>query len=147
MVRAGADPVLISRRLFVMQPASKARLMTMVLPTLSIEPDGRIAGMTVTAEMMNRAKAGPDALEGFVEFPMSIEGVQASYLLREVQSPEGVKRIKCSLRTTEKIDAVEVTGLFGGGGHRRASGFTTDGTLDEIRLRLVEQLQQRLTRP
>lgn len=145
MVAAGADPVMIARNLFVVQSASKALLFSLIAPTLAIEPGGKIAGMTVTLEMMKRAKVGPDAVEGFVEFPMSIEGIQASYLVREVHAPGGAKRVKGSLRTTDKIDAVEVAALFGGGGHRRASGFTADGEIEDIRRQLLSHLKKRLS--
>lgn len=144
MVDAGADPGQIARYLFVEQKPERAVLLGLVLPSLKIEAEGRIAGMAAGADTIRQAGADHEALEGFVEIPMSIEGVTAAYLLRELKGKNGEIFIKGSLRTTEKIDATVVAGYFNGGGHRRASGFTTPGTLEKVRLQLVERLRRHL---
>lgn len=144
MTAAGANPALVAQHLYEEQRPEVVRLLALALPTLRIENDGRLAGIVVTAEMMDAVGAGQDALEGFVDIPRSIIGVEAAYLVREVVSSDGVCRVKGSVRTSEIIDATVVTGAFGGGGHRRAAGFTTDGSLEEVRARLVERLREQL---
>lgn len=145
LVQAGANPAMIARYLYRQQSPGRARLFRLVVPTLEIEPNGRIAGMIVTTEMFRDASADSSSLEGFVEFPLSIEGVDASYVLRELPHANGrPNRVKGSVRTTEAIDATEVCGHFGGGGHRRASGFTADGDIETIRKELIEQFHRHL---
>lgn len=144
MVAAGADPVRVARHLYIEQRPEAIRLMAAALTTLAIEDDGRIAGVAVTREMTERAGAAQDAFEGLVDIPRSIIGVEGAYVVREVAGSDGKARIKGSIRTTERIDATVVTAQFGGGGHRRAAGFTTEGELGDIRDRLVAALREQL---
>ncbi|MBZ0271938.1 DHH family phosphoesterase [bacterium] len=144
MVAAGADPVSVARNLFIAQPREKVALFSAVLPTLRLEKDGRIAGMICALDVSQRLKATSELFEGFVDYPLSINGVEASYLLREVMTGEEGLRVKGSLRTTERVDAAAVSGFFGGGGHRRAAGFTAAGPLEDVRKRLIEQLKKQL---
>ena len=42
-------------------------------------------------------------------------------------------------------DGIYVDGTLGGGGHARAAGCTLEGTLEEVKARLVEELRTELT--
>jgi phosphoesterase RecJ-like protein len=60
-----------------------------------------------------------------VSFMCSLRGVKVALLLRE---ENGV--IKGSLRTnSDNIDVAEIASRFGGGGHRKAAGFSLSGSL------------------
>jgi phosphoesterase RecJ-like protein len=65
----------------------------------------------------------------------AVDGVQMIGLVRE--EPDG----KCagSLRSIDAIDVSKVALLFGGGGHRRAAGFTTHAPVESVRDRVVEE--------
>jgi bifunctional oligoribonuclease and PAP phosphatase NrnA len=140
MLELGVDPSKIARHLFVEKKPEQAVLMGIVVPTLKIEAGGKVAGLVATADMFKRAGAGPESLEGFVEIPNSIEGVEAAYLLREMTAKNGDAMIKGSVRTSDLIDATIIAGRFGGGGHKRAAGFSTKGELEVIRRELVALL-------
>ena len=44
------------------------------------------------------------------------------------------------MRSKNSIDVNEVASVFGGGGHKRAAGFTTDLTEEEIKKNICEKL-------
>ena len=48
--------------------------------------------------------------------------------------------VKVSLRSKEKVDVSKICQSFGGGGHKRASGFYYKGTEEEITTKLLEML-------
>ena len=79
------------------------------------------------AENTHRLKPSPWTLriEGLVNKPLELRGVEVSALLCEL--PDG--RWKLSLRSRERVDVNAVCRLFGGGGHRLASGAKLDGPL------------------
>ncbi|MNZ96379.1 Bifunctional oligoribonuclease and PAP phosphatase NrnA [compost metagenome] len=52
--------------------------------------------------------------------------------------------VKVSLRSAGKVDVARVAQSFGGGGHIRAAGARIEGTLDEIVLRVLEQVKAQL---
>ena len=60
----------------------------------------------------------------------------ARILLKEVE--QGT--LKGSLRSRGAVDVAAVAGTFGGGGHRNAAGFTTNGTVEETVARITELL-------
>jgi phosphoesterase RecJ-like protein len=69
-----------------------------------------------------------EALEGVANFLNDLQGYRGVLVLKE--QTDGT--IKGSLRTTrDDVDVSELAKLFGGGGHRKAAGFTTKGFLVE----------------
>ncbi len=82
----------------------------------------------VTREDMELTKATDDDLSGVVNMINTIPGSKAAVLLSETSDG----RIKASLRTeSDKIDVSKIAAFFGGGGHRKASGFTIEGSLEK----------------
>ncbi len=70
----------------------------------------------------------PEALQGVANFLNELEGYRAVLVLKE--QADGT--VKGSLRTTrDDVDVAELAKLFGGGGHRKAAGFTVPGHLVE----------------
>ncbi|MBI5466196.1 MAG: bifunctional oligoribonuclease/PAP phosphatase NrnA [Candidatus Kerfeldbacteria bacterium] len=72
--------------------------------------------------------ATAEALEGVANFLNELQGPRAIMVLKE--QSDGT--VKGSLRTTrDDIDVAALAALFGGGGHRKAAGFTVPGRLVE----------------
>lgn len=70
----------------------------------------------------------PEAAEGIANFLNILSGVRAVCILRE----EAPGQLKASLRTTHPdVDVARLALLFGGGGHKKAAGFSMNGTLRE----------------
>jgi phosphoesterase RecJ-like protein len=55
-------------------------------------------------------------------------------------------KAKVSLRTNEYVDASYVTGCFGGGGHKRASGCVIDSDVFTARDKVVEVITKLIDR-
>lgn len=67
-----------------------------------------------------------EAIEGLANFFNGLSDINIGLVLKE--QPGNL--INCSLRTTKNnIDVSALAGLFGGGGHQKASGFTVKGCL------------------
>ena len=138
MVSLGARPEVVAKSLYGNLPEANLNLLAMVLDTLEVDRTQKVASVRVTLDMLRKTGAGPDATEGFVEYPRMLEGVEVSMLLREIS--EG--RYKASLRSKGSVDVAAVANSFGGGGHRQAAGFTLEGSYDEIRRKIVKALDE-----
>ena len=136
LVREGAKPETVSQWLHESRPEPTLRLLGAMLQTLERHDGGRIATALLTREMYASAGASPGDSEGLVDYPRSIAGVQAVAMLREVEDG----RYKVSLRSRGDVDVEQVARRHGGGGHKNAAGFTTDGPLSELRQALVGEL-------
>lgn len=148
LVRLGADPWEISRRVYENYPAKKYKLLGMVLSTLEVAEVGSgsakasVALINVTREMFRKAGAEKDLADGFVNYARAIEGVAVGVLLREA----GDLEYKVSLRAKGDVDVAEVAQSFGGGGHRNAAGFMTKGSLEDVKARVIEALKGTLSK-
>lgn len=143
LVRLGAEPWDVSRRVYENYPARRYRLLAMVLSTLDvieIKGDGKIATLSVTLDMFRKAGAEKDVADGFVNYARGIEGVEVGALFREC----GTLEYKVSLRSKGDVDVAEVSKAFGGGGHRNAAGFTLKGSIEEIKARVIEAVMVQL---
>jgi phosphoesterase RecJ-like protein len=82
--------------------------------------------------------------EGIVDHLRSVEGTKVAALARElVDDGDGRKRV--SLRSTDGVvDVSAIARAGGGGGHRRAAGFTTDLGRSELVAFLREQVAAQL---
>jgi phosphoesterase RecJ-like protein len=119
---------------------SHIRLLQTALASLSFSTDRRIAWVSATAEEIAQAEASNDDLEGLVNYPRNIEGVEVGILFKQPEPG----RIKASLRSAGTVNVAEIACLFGGGGHVRASGCTLEGTLEDAIGRVVAEVGKAL---
>lgn len=143
LVKLGADPWEISRRVYENHPVKRYRLLAMVLATLDVinasdgDEAGNIATLTVTQEMLQKSEAEKDLADGFVNYARGISGVEVGILFRET----GTDEYKVSLRSKGDIDVADIAQSFGGGGHIHAAGCNMKGNFEEIRSRVVEAVK------
>ncbi|HEY6843731.1 MAG TPA: DHHA1 domain-containing protein, partial [Thermoanaerobaculia bacterium] len=76
--------------------------------------------------------------EGIVNSGRMIDGVLVSALLKEIDD----KSTRVSMRAKPGVDVQAVASMFGGGGHKAASGCTMPMALAEAKKKLVSILQE-----
>jgi len=140
-VRAGARPDRIVGALFASPSPAQVKLQHLALGTLQFHYGGRIATMDITRAMFDQVKLQPADTEGFAELPISIQGVQASALFKEMP---GTDYVKVSMRSRNCGDVCAVAREFGGGGHMHAAGCEIRDTLAEARRAIVQRMELQL---
>lgn len=75
--------------------------------------------------------------EGLVELGRNIEGVEVSILIREKEGG-----YKVSLRSKEQVNVADVALMFGGGGHVKAAGCFIQGTVEEVKEKLLSEIKK-----
>jgi phosphoesterase RecJ-like protein len=137
----GVSPWSISERMSERSSLARYRLMARSLDSIEVRLGGKVAFMTITAEMVSECKAAWEDTDGFVNFTRSIRGVECGVLI----TPSKYGGMRVSLRSKGKmIDAGEVCLALGGGGHRGAAGCTLQGTLEEARQTVEKALEKAL---
>lgn len=142
LVRLGASPSEISQALYETEPLQRLNLLGLVLRTLEITEDGRIASVVVKREMFRATGTSKENTEGFVNFPRSINGVEVAVLFREEELRDGNPTWKLSLRSKGKVNVARIAETFGGGGHERAAGCTIAGTLTDIKRSIFSSINE-----
>ncbi|MNE51513.1 Bifunctional oligoribonuclease and PAP phosphatase NrnA [compost metagenome] len=116
------------------------RLLTRALNGLQISEDGKISWVAVDDEDMRLTGAIHEDLEGIVNYPRNIQGVEVGLLFKVINE----NAVKVSMRSAGKVDVARVAQSFGGGGHIRAAGARIEGTLGDIIPRVLEQVNAQL---
>jgi len=112
-------------------------LLQRALSSLTFSADRRIAWMIVTEEDIAAAGARNEDMEGLVNYPRNIEGVEVGLLFKQTRQGE----LKVSFRSAGKVDVSQVAKHFGGGGHILASGCSVTGELDAVIGQIVREVE------
>lgn len=140
MVRIGVNPSNVAEKIYQEMPVSRLRLLGLVLNTLDILDNGRIASVVATLSMLKKTGATPELTEDIVNYPRSILGVKVAVLFREVSK----NYYKISFRSNKDADVADIAREFGGGGHPNASGGNIEGSLSEVQGKVFEAISRRL---
>ena len=131
--RGNFRPNEVAERLFVYQRMEELELLGLALQTIELHADNQIATMCVTSEMLEKTDTTNDDCRGFVSYPLSIAGIKAAILFKDLG--EG---IKMSLRSKSEVDVNQWARLLGGGGHKKAAGAWHPGPLDQAVKEVVQ---------
>lgn len=119
---------------------SQIVLLQKALSTLSFAHERKLAWLAVSLGDLESTGASSEDLDGLVNYPRNVEGVEVGMLFKE-KAP-GV--IKVSLRSSGLVDVAAIAQSLGGGGHVRASGCTIQGTIEEAVARMVQEVGSKL---
>ncbi len=140
MIRRGIDPWAVAEQVYETQSAERLRLLGRILSSLEIAAGGKVAAITAMKRDLAEFSARKDFLEGFINYPRSVIGVEVAVSFRE----EGNGEFRVSFRSKGRVDVSAVAQSFGGGGHRNAAGCTVQGSLDEVRKKVFGALEAAL---
>ena len=133
LLRLGANRHALVEHVFRTSKLSTLRLWGRVLEKISLTDDGG-AISAVTAGDFRSANADFSELTGAIDYVNAVPGMRFSLIL----SQRG-DTVKGSLRTLrDDVDVAAMAQKFEGGGHKKAAGFSIDGTLEpEVRWKVT----------
>ncbi|MFQ5678178.1 MAG: bifunctional oligoribonuclease/PAP phosphatase NrnA [Gemmatimonadota bacterium] len=137
LLRAGADPAEMYRRIYRRLTPARVSLLQRALASLQVDPELPIAWVSLSRVEVEQAGAASEDMEGIVEYPRRLEGIEVAVLFRELAG----RRTKASLRSNGEVDVAEVARILGGGGHAKAAGVLLQRPLEEGRAAVLEQLR------
>jgi phosphoesterase RecJ-like protein len=132
LIDAGVDVDDTYRRLYEHVPIEKLRLVSRALDGISSQVDGRLAISYITTADYEATGAGEEMTEGLIDHLRSIDGVKVAAVIRDLGN-RGRSARKVSLRSSAgDVDVSAIARLNGGGGHKRAAGFSTDLEFEQL---------------
>ncbi len=133
LIQAGVDVQDVYRRLYEEMPEAKVTLLALALGRMRRFDSGELTLAALSAEDFLELGAEDSYSEGIIDHLRAVQGTKVAALVRELPSgPKGGQR-KVSLRSTDDdVDVSAIAREQGGGGHRRAAGFSTTIELDEL---------------
>lgn len=138
MLRSGIDKDTIYRNIFNSSTEDRMRLMGYVLANkMQVIPQHKAAFFTLSKEELNQFNYKIGDTEGFVNLPLSIDGIVLSAFFMEKDN-----LIKMSFRSRGNFDVNTLArNHFNGGGHLNAAGGRLECTMQQAVEKLHEVIQ------
>lgn len=141
LMELGGDITEVCYNLFDMKTPVEFAISNAACSQARFYCDGRIAITTVTEEMFKKFGAGHDDISDVVSRLRDIGGVEFACVLREIDGG----KIRGNLRSKSAFDVSLFAERYGGGGHKRAAGFTVEGrNIDELSDEIVREVSASL---
>jgi phosphoesterase RecJ-like protein len=142
LLEAGVEGPELAELLLERMSMGQMKILQKGLSRLAFSEDQRIGWLWVTSEDLTETGAVNEDLEGLVNYPRNIEGVDVGILFKE----NGTKSVKVSMRSSGLVDVAAVAQHFGGGGHVRAAGCRLTLPLSEAMEQVIAYIQKELNR-
>ena len=120
----GIDYSFIVDHVFFEKSLKQLQMLGVGITNARVFCNGKVIGSYVTSDEMKKYDAAPKNMEGVVSSLRSVNGVEIALFMYPTENGE----YKVSARaSTDTVDLSELAFEFGGGGHKRAAGFSLDG--------------------
>ncbi|WP_027363801.1 DHH family phosphoesterase [Desulfotruncus alcoholivorax] len=140
LLRVGIPAARINKQLFEEKPLVSLKILEEALGTLMLSECGRIAWMCVSRETLKKLDALDEHVDGIINYPRMIKGVELALFYREVDHDT----FKISFRSKYNLDVNKLAALFGGGGHSRAAGCIIEGDFESVHKKVLKAAMQSL---
>lgn len=140
LLEAGVDPEAVTRPLMDTHPFAWLRMLSAVLSKASLEPEAArgLGFVHATVPLAHSEGLRSEELDSVVDVVRTTGEAEVTAVFKEVE-PD---RWSVSLRANSRLDVGQVATACGGGGHRLASGFTSDGPVEQVLARLRRALDE-----
>ncbi|KKR08077.1 MAG: MgpA protein, phosphoesterase RecJ domain-containing protein [Candidatus Peregrinibacteria bacterium GW2011_GWE2_39_6] len=127
LLQKGARHEEVIKELFHTTPINRLKLWGRVMQRARIN-EKKVVVSAITEQDFIECNSEPEDLTGVIDFLNSIPESKFTVLLNEDRKGN----IKGSFRTQNNdMDLSRIAAVFGGGGHKKASGFTLPGKIDQ----------------
>jgi phosphoesterase RecJ-like protein len=139
LLKFNIKPAWVYEQLYENMAISDLRLFSLVLDTVKTDSTGKIAWIKLTQRMLKRTKTKVKEGECFIGKIRALQGVKLAIFFRETEEKD---KIKVSLRSKGDVDVNKIAQIFGGGGHKAASGLTIKGSLNKAEELVIGQVKK-----
>jgi phosphoesterase RecJ-like protein len=139
LLRLGVDIPDIYKRTMGTKTKANFELTKRIIDRMELLEDGKVSFTYMTSQDELEVNAEPGDHEGLVNIGKDIEGVQVSVFIRQRDNENAYK---VSMRSEDGINVSDICLLFGGGGHPRAAGALIQGTIEEVKEKLMKEIKK-----
>ncbi len=137
LLESGVDNAAVFKKLFDTYTLKQMAVVGDITSTLTTHFDGRVAVIHVTEELLESRGMLFNEVDFLTNLPRGIEGVEVGVFLKQKGD-----EVKISLRSGDSVDVSALAASLGGGGHMRAAGVTLAGKIEEVKARILEEIQK-----
>jgi len=134
-LKLGVDPETMHDQLYRQVPTEQLELFARVLAQREYHLGGRVLVQTISMGDCLETGANADDVDYMHEFQKTLKEIDCAVILRELEG-----RVRVSVRANIDWRIDRAMNALGGGGHAKAAGATVEGSLSEVKKRVLEQL-------
>jgi phosphoesterase RecJ-like protein len=131
----GVDNEKIIREFYSKKNMARLRLLGYAMENFKFDNEKKLAYIYISKEVMDKHQGKKEDTEGVVEALRSYQDAEIALFIREEEDGN----LKGSMRSNG-YDVNEIAKTFGGGGHIKAAGFTSNMTVDEIISKVLKMI-------
>ncbi len=128
LLSKGADLSSISENIYGSIEINALKLQSEIINRIQFEEDINFTYSTIYQNDYKKFNISPEETDFMIDVVRLVKGANVALLLKEQVDGS----FKGSLRSRNNFNVQEVASIFGGGGHKAASGFSTELTEKEI---------------
>lgn len=141
LMETGIDFTKIVDETFYTKTFVQNRILGKALLEAELYHEGKIIASVITAEDMKKFEVLPKHLDGIVNQLRITKGVEVAVFLYETE--DGT--YKASTRCNTDVDLAKIAVVFGGGGHKKAAGFSIKKEEPEKMIaKIVSEIEKQL---
>ena len=140
LMLSGAELTSISDNIYGSIPLNAIKLQSEVLNRIELYEDEELVVSYVLQEDYQNYNIDSSETDFLIDSIRLVKESNIALLLKEQQD----KSFKGSLRSRNELDVQQIASLFGGGGHKAASGFSTNLSMEEIKNKVKNAIKSQV---
>ena len=139
LLRKGVNVSEIYKKALETRTMANFKLLKRILDRMEILENGKVTFTYITNQDEMDVNAEPGDHEGLVEVGRDIEGVEISIFLIQKDNED---KYKVSMRSNDYINVSDICYIFGGGGHPKAAGCLIQGSVEQVKEKLLREIRK-----
>lgn len=136
LVNIGIDFADIYRKLFENKSITRVKFYGEVIQTIKTHCRGKVITIEVSKEMLEKYSKDETDIGDVLLFPYFVETGELIIMFKEIDNG-----VKISFRSKNYIDVKKLAEKFSGGGHVRASGGYLSGKLEDVKNKVLKEVE------
>lgn len=133
LMKKGIDASAIIEHTYYDKTYNQMQMLGHVLLNSRLYLEGRCIAASISLEEQKKFGVTPLSLDGIASQLKSTRGVDVVIFLYELkQDTDSARQYKVSLRSGPAVDVSQIALTYGGGGHKKAAGFQTEKSPEEM---------------
>ncbi|MBF0484252.1 MAG: hypothetical protein HQL25_06055, partial [Candidatus Omnitrophica bacterium] len=128
----------IYRKIYETTPLGDMKLLSKVLTHFDLFENDQVVFVNLPKQVMDQFSGEFDLRDRIFDFFRSIKEIEAVIIFTEVSR----KLTRINFRSKTRLNVAKLSEIFGGGGHRRASGCQIDRSINQARAMVLKQLKK-----
>lgn len=143
LLETGFSPSYVAEKIYGSHSVARLQLIRIMIEHMKLFEKDQVWFSVLPHTEIKDLGAREKDIIGLIEYGKGLKAVRLAALAEEM-SPGSAFRYQISIRTRPGLNAAEFAKQFSGGGHPRAAGFSTNLSLREIQIQLIQFVQDSL---